>query len=109
MAGRVYWYIKEGYGYVSWFFEWLLGVVSAVGIYVVAYEQQIFQRWFWGLVLIAVIISSGYRLQSQRLKAMVKPLTHKQRMFVFSLMAAFTIPVILILSINATNYTGVWV
>lgn len=105
---RVYWYFTEGYGYLSWFAEWLLGVVCTIGIYIVIFDQPIFYQWFWWLVLFAVLASSLYRLKSKRLKEMMEPLTSGERVFIYSLMGLFTFPIVIILFWNAANLSGVW-
>ena len=108
LAYRVYLYFREGYGYWSWFVEWAIGVVSAVGIYVVAYSRPIASRWFWCCVLVVVVGSTIYRLQSKRLKIMMEPLTANQKGVVYVIMVVFTLPVLISLGLNVSNYTGLW-
>ncbi|WP_226665606.1 hypothetical protein [Microbulbifer aggregans] len=108
IALRIYWFKKERYGYASWFFEWLLACFSCAGVYVVAFNQPFLKQTFWWFVLLVVVVSSVYRLQSQRFKQQVEQLSLKQFLFIKMLMALFTLPVAIILFINASNYTGVW-
>jgi hypothetical protein len=69
LASRIYWYKKEGYGYASWFFEWLLACFSCAGVYVVAYDTPLLDQRFWWFVFLLVLGSTIYRLRSQRFKA----------------------------------------
>jgi hypothetical protein len=108
LASRIYWYKKEGYGYASWFFEWLLACFSCAGVYVVAYDTPLLDQRFWWFVLLLVLGSTIYRLRSQRFKAQMMQLNGVQVLLVKSLMALFTAPVVAILLVNASNLTGVW-
>ena len=108
LVTRIYCYKKDGYGYASWFFEWLLACFSCAGVYVVAYNTPLFNQIFWWLVLILVLFSTTYRLRSQRFKAQIRQLNGKQVFLVKSLMAVFTAPIVVILFVNASNFTGVW-
>jgi hypothetical protein len=108
LATRIYWYKKEGYGYASWFFEWLLACFSCAGVYVVAYDTPLLDQRFWWFVLLLVLGSTIYRLRSQRFKAQMMQLNGVQVLLVKSLMALFTAPVVAILLVNASNLTGVW-
>jgi hypothetical protein len=108
LATRIYWYKKEGYGYTSWFFEWLLACFSCAGVYVVAYNTQLLNQIFWWFVLFLVLGSTIYRLRSQRFKAQMKQLNESQILLVKALMALFAVPLVVVLFINASNYTGVW-
>jgi hypothetical protein len=108
LASRIYWYKKEGYGYASWFFEWLLACFSCAGVYVVAYDTPLLDQRFWWFVLLLVLGSTIYRLRSQRFKAQMMQLNGVQVLLVKSLMALFTVPVVAILLVNASNLTGVW-
>lgn len=107
-ALRIYWFRKEKYGYASWFFEWLVACFSGVGVYVVAFNQPLFKQTFWWLVLFVVLVSSIYRLKSQRFKHQMEQLSFKQSLFITILIVLFTLPIVVILFINASNYTGVW-
>ena len=107
-ASRIYWYKKEGYGYASWFFEWLLACFSCAGVYVVAYDTPLLDQRFWWFVLLLVLGSTIYRLRSQRFNAQMMQLNGVQVLLVKSLMALFTVPVVAILLVNASNLTGVW-
>lgn len=108
LASRIYWYKKEGYGYASWFFEWLLACFSCAGVYVVAYDTPLLDQRFWWFVLLLVLGSTIYRLRSQRFKAQMMQLNGVQVLLVKSLMALCTAPVVAILLVNASNLTGVW-
>ena len=108
LATRIYWYKKEGYGYASWFFEWLLACFSCAGVYVVAYDTPLLEQRVWWFVLFLVLVSTIYRLRSQRFNAQVIQLNRAQVLLVKSLMALFTVPVVAILLVNASNLTGVW-
>ncbi len=105
---RIYWYKKERYGYASWWFEWLLACMSTVGVYVVAYDQPILNRGVWWLVLAAVVISTALRLNSRRFAEQVKQLTSRQVRLVKGLMLLYTVPIVIMLLLNASNVTGVW-
>ena len=108
LATRIYWYKKEGYGYASWFFEWLLACFSCAGVYVVAYDTPLLDQRVWWFVLFLVLVSTIYRLRSQRFNAQMIQLNRAQVLLVKSLMALFTVPVVAILLVNASDLTGVW-
>jgi hypothetical protein len=105
---RVFFYFKERYWYTSWFFEWFLACVACVGVYVVAFHQPILSQQFWWLVLSSVVLSSIFRFRSHRFKEQTTLLTDRQALIVKILMAVYTIPIVIVLFINATNITGVW-
>lgn len=105
---RVFFYIKEQYWYTSWFFEWLLACLACVGVYVVAFHQQILSQQIWWLVLFLVVLSSIVRYRSQRFKEQTNLLTARQVLLVKFLMVFYTIPIVIVLFINAANISGVW-
>jgi hypothetical protein len=108
LAIRIYWYKKEKYGYLSWFFEWLLFAVSCLGVYSVAYQKPIFNPLFWWFTLLMVIGSSVYRIKSKRFAEQVSQLNKPQKLIVKLLMFLITLPVCIGLIANASNSTGLW-
>ena len=108
LAMRVYWYLKDRYGYLSWFIEWIVMVISSIGIFSVAYDVPVFNQPFWWVTLIVVLASSFYRLQSKRFKEQMGQLKASQITFVKSLMFIVTLPILIGLYINAANLSGLW-
>ncbi len=100
--------MRDRYFQLSWFGEWLIALLSCMGVFGVAYHTPILNQGVWWFVLALIFITSFLRLRSSSLQTQLKRLTKKQLCFVYCLMVLFTAPLATGVLFNAANLTGIW-